>query len=38
MMDFGGIDPDIPNRLPISENVPDLDGVALDDPDDLDGG
>jgi len=37
-MNLGGIDTDIPNLLPISENAADLDGVAVDDADDLDGG
>jgi hypothetical protein len=38
MMDLGGIDPDIPDRHTVSDNAADLDGVAVDDPDDVDGG
>jgi hypothetical protein len=38
VMDLGGIDPDIPNLLPISENAADLDGVAVNHADDLDYG
>jgi len=38
MMSLGGIDPDIPNRHAIPENTADLDGVAVDDTDDLDYG
>lgn len=38
VVDFGGIDPDIANLLPISENATNLDGIAVNDPDDLDCG
>jgi hypothetical protein len=37
-MSLGGIDPDIPDLHAISENTTNLDGVAVDDPNDLDGG
>jgi len=35
-MDLGGVDPDIPDHHPISEHAADLNGVAVDDADDLD--
>ncbi len=38
MMDFGGIDADVANLLPISENAAYLDSVTVNDPDDLDYG
>jgi len=37
-MGLGGIDTDITDLHPISENTAGLDGVAVDHPDDLDGG
>jgi hypothetical protein len=35
-MDFGGVHANVSNCHPVSENTADLDGVAVDDADDLD--
>jgi hypothetical protein len=38
MMNLGGVHANVSNCHVISENTTNLDGVTVDDPDDLDGG